>query len=47
MILAQIQIKVHIDVNREEVVIVVASSLMVLPTTILVSLNVLIVCHLI
>ena len=44
MILAQVQIKVHVDVYREEVVIVVGSCLVVLPAAILVSLNVLIVC---
>ena len=47
MILAQVQIKVHVDVYREEVVIVVGSCLVVLPAAILVSLNVLIVCDLI
>ena len=47
MILAQIQIKVHVDVYGEEVVIVVGSCLVVLPAAILVSLNVLIVCDLI
>ena len=44
MILAQVQIKVHIDVNREEVVIVVGSCLEMLPTTELGSLIVLIAC---
>ena len=44
MILAQVQVEVHIDVDGEEVVIVVGPCLEVLPAAILVPLNVLIVC---
>ena len=42
MILAQVQVEVHIDVDGEEIVIVVGPCLEVLPAAILVPLNVLI-----